>query len=58
MALRNTSFLAFSGIVFGLQVGVFYTIAAFLPQFMAGWSLKEIGWLGFIYQMAGVSGTF
>ena len=56
MALRNRSFLAFS-IVFGLQVGVFYTIPAFLPQFVAGWSLKEIGWLGFIYQMAGVSGT-
>jgi len=57
MALRNRSFLAFS-VVFGLQVGVFYTIPAFLPQFVAGWSLKEIGWLGFIYQMAGVSGTF
>lgn len=45
-------------LVFGLQVGVFYTWPTFLPQVVTDWSLKEIGWLGLLYQCSGVIGTF
>ena len=56
-AFQDPPTVAFA-FVFGLQVGVFYTIPTFLPQIVTQWSLKEIGWLGLSYQCSGVVGTF
>ena len=43
---------------FGLQVGVFYTFIAALPQFLSSWlGSREIG-LGILYQVSGIIGTY
>jgi nitrate/nitrite transporter NarK len=44
-------------LVFGLSVGVYYTIPAFLSQLMP-LSSKKSGWLGVLYQLSGVVGSF
>lgn len=44
-------------IIFGLSVGVYYTIPAFLSQ-LVPFSPKECGWLGVLYQLSGVFGSF
>lgn len=42
--------------VFGMVVGSFYAIPAFLSQFMPSWSPRSQGALGGIFQVAAVSG--
>lgn len=45
--------------VFGLAVGSFYTIPAFISQCLTTpWSLSQIGWLGIGFQLAGCVGSF
>jgi sugar phosphate permease len=45
-------------LVFGLSVGVYYTIPTFLSQLVPSWSPKRSGWLGVVYQLSGVLGSF
>lgn len=45
-------------ILYGLSIGVFYTIPAFLSQYVSEWSSSSAGWLGIAYQMSGVIGCF
>jgi sugar phosphate permease len=45
-------------LVFGLSVGVYYTIPTFLSQLVPSWSPKRSGLLGVVYQLSGVLGSF
>jgi sugar phosphate permease len=45
-------------LVFGLSMGVYYTIPTFLSQLVPSWSPKRSGWLGVVYQLSGVLGSF
>ena len=45
-------------LIFGLSVGVYYTIPTFLSQLVPSWSPKRSGWLGVVYQLSGVLGSF
>ena len=45
-------------LLYGIAVGVFYTIPAFLSQLVPSWSPGSRGWLGVSYQLAGVMGSF
>jgi MFS family permease len=44
-------------LVFGLSVGTYYTIPAFLSQ-LVPWAPKQSGWLGVLYQLSGTIGSF
>lgn len=45
-------------LLFGIAVGVFYTIPSFLSQLVPTWSPESRGWLGVLYQLSGVLGSF
>jgi sugar phosphate permease len=58
MVFRDATSLAFV-LSFGLTVGVYYTVPTFLSQLLSQtWSARSIGWLGVIYQLVGVVGSF
>jgi MFS family permease len=58
MVFRDATSLAFV-LSFGLTVGVYYTVPTFLSQLLSQtWSARSIGWLGVIYQLVGVAGSF
>lgn len=44
---------------FGLSVGIYYTIPTFLSQLLPStWTSRSVGWLGVMYQLMGVLGSF
>jgi len=44
---------------FGLSVGIYYTIPTFLSQLLPStWTSRSVGWLGVVYQLMGVLGSF
>ena len=45
-------------LIFGLSVGVYYTVPTFLSQLVPSWSPTRSGWLGAVYQLSGVVGSF
>ena len=45
-------------LVYGLTVGTFYTIPAFVAQFESNWPPSQSGWLGFLFQTTGVLGSY
>ena len=58
MVFQNVVTLAFIA-CFGLTVGVYYTIPTFLSQILPpSWSDRAVGWVGVVYQMVGVLGSF
>jgi sugar phosphate permease len=58
LVVSDFSSLVFA-LCFGLTVGVYYTVPTFLSQLMPpSWSPRSIGWLGVLYQLVGVIGSF
>jgi len=45
-------------LLFGISIGTFYTIPTFLSQLAPAWTAEQCGWLGVLYQIAGVAGSF
>lgn len=57
LVLRSPSSRAFF-FLFGLVIGSFYSIPAFLSQFMPDWPPRHQGMLGAIFQIAAVTGCY
>lgn len=57
LAVASSSSRAFF-FLFGVAVGIFYAIPAFLSQFMPSWPSRHQGILGGIFQIAAVLGCF